>query len=332
MELNNYAPFFKSPLSEFLEKFINEKQACGYKYYAETKLLESFDQFLVQEKLINIELPEGLVKHWVAKREHGSAGTQRHRIGIVRQFSEFLVQLDYPAYIIPKGMGAKNTSSFLPYIFTQNEIEKIIGAIDKLKPTARSPMRHIIMPEIFRLLYHCGFRVNEVLKLRNDDVDLNQGIIIIHQGKFNKDRLVPITLDSVKRLREYIDRLRPIVLVRHNSAGFFFPSEIKGHYSIQAVYELFRQSLHQCGISHGGRGKGPRIHDLRHTFAVHKLIQWYKEGADLSVKLPLLSTYLGHQNLQGTQHYLHLTAELLPYLAPRLNEQFGSIIPMGGQS
>lgn len=91
---------------------------------------------------------------------------------------------------------------------------------------------------------------------------------------------------------------------------------------------LFRKLLYQSGISHGGRGKGPRVHDL-HTFAVHRLIQWYEEGADLNAKLPFLVAYLGHKDFTGTQKYLHLTAELFPNLIKRTNEQFGGIIPRG---
>ncbi len=83
----------------------------------------------------------------------------------------------------------------------------------------------------------------------------------------------------------------------------------------------------QCGIPHAGRGKGPRLHGLRHAFAVHTLLRWYREGADLDAKLPVLATYLGHQSLAGTQRYLHLTAELFPEIAVRLNAEFGDVIP-----
>jgi len=93
------------------------------------------------------------------------------------------------------------------------------------------------------------------------------------------------------------------------------------------VYTAFRELLMQCGIAHAGRGKGPRIHDYRHLFAVHTLRRWYRNGEDLDAKLPLLATYLGHQHLSGTQRYLHLTAELFPEIATRLDAAFGEVIP-----
>ena len=147
-------------------------------------------------------------------------------------------------------------------MLTGEERQKFLQAVDALQPTARSPLRHLIMPEVFRLLYGCGFRVNEVLKLRVRDVDLNHGIITVRQGKFRKDRLVPPALLLVKRLRKYAAHFE-----KHPPNAIFFPGPSGGPFSLRTVYTLFRQLLLQCGISHGGRGKGPRIHDARHRFA-----------------------------------------------------------------
>ncbi len=178
------------------------------------------------------------------------------------------------------------------------------------------------MPEVFRLLYGCGFRAGEVLKLRIRDVDLNQGIITVRQAKFRKDRLVPPALPLVNRLRKYAAHFE-----KRPPDAIFFPRPNGGPFSLRTVYTLFRQLLLQCGISHGGRGKGPRIHDARHQFAVQALRRWYQDGEDLNAKLPLLATYLGHVNLSGTQHYLHLTAELFPEITARAGAAFGDVIP-----
>jgi integrase len=207
-------------------------------------------------------------------------------------------------------------------MLTDEELRKFFHAVDALEPTARSPSRHLVMPEVFRLLYGCGFRVNEVLKLRVRDVDLNQGIITVRQGKFRKDRLVPPALSLVNRLRTYTDRFE-----RRPPDAFFFPGRSGGPFALRTVYTLFRELLLQCGIPHAGRGKGPRIHDYRHLFAVHTLRRWYRDGEDLDAKLPLLATYLGHQHLSGTQRYLHLTAEIFPEITARVNAAFGDVIP-----
>jgi integrase len=211
-------------------------------------------------------------------------------------------------------------------MLSDEELRKFFQALDALEPTARSPLRHVIMPEVFRLLYGCGFRVREVLKLRVRDVDLNQGIITVRQGKGRKDRLVPPALPLVNRLRTYAAHFEN----RPPDANFF-PGVSGRPFALRTVYTLFRQLLLRCGIPHSGRGKGPRIHDYRHLFAVHVLRRWYRGGEDLDAKLPLLATYLGHQHLSGTQHYLHLTAELFPEITARADAAFGDVIPRRSQ-
>jgi integrase/recombinase XerD len=313
---------FQSVLSACMEKFLQEKHACGYAYREEKRILRHLDNFLVQEGLATCELPRPIVRKWLAKKAHESAQNQRYRIILVRQFSRFLLRLGYSAYVPDSALTARTPATFMPRMLTDEELRKFFQAVDGLHPTARSPLRHLVMPEVFRLLYGCGFRVGEVLKLQVRDVDLNQGIITVHQGKFRKDRLVPPALPLVNRLRKYAAHFenRP-----HNA--IFFPGPSGRPFNLSTIYKLFRQLLLQCGIPHGGRGKGPRIHDARHRFACCVLRRWYQDGADLDAKLPLLATYLGHVNLSGTQRYLHLTAELFPEITARADVAFGDVIP-----
>jgi len=315
-------PGFQSVLAPFMDKFLQEKHACGYAYHEPTRVLRRLDDFLVQEELATHGLPRPVARKWLAKKAHESARTQQQRITVVRHFSRFLLRLGYPAYVPDSTLAARNRSTFAPRMLTHEELRKFFHAVDALEPTARSPLRHLVMPEVFRLLYGCGFRVREVLKLRVRDIDLNQGIITVRQGKFRKDRLVPPALPLVNRLRKYAARFE-----NRPPDAIFFPAPSGGPFSLRTVYTMFRQLLLQCGIPHAGRGKGPRIHDYRHLFAVHTLRRWYRDGEDLDAKLPLLSTYLGHQNLLGTQRYLHLTAELFPEITARLDAVFGEVIP-----
>jgi len=313
---------FQSILAPFMEKFLQEKHACGYRYHEPTRILRRLDDFLCQEGLRSCELPRSIGQKWLAKRSHESPRTQQQRVMVVRQFSGFLCRLGYCAYVPDRTQAPRGQSSFTPRILTHEEIRKLLQAVDSLEPTARSPLRHLIMPEVFGLLYGCGFRLGEVLKLRVRDADLDQGIVTVRQGKFRKDRLVPLALSLVNRLRKYAASFE-----NRPPDAIFFPAPNGGTFSLRTVYGLFRKLLLKCGIAHAGRGKGPRIHDLRHTFAVHTLLRWYRDGADLDAKLPLLATYLGHQHLSGTQRYLHLTAELFPEITARLDALFGEVIP-----
>jgi site-specific recombinase XerD len=305
-----------------MDGFLREKRACGYRYDEGARNLKHLDQYLSKEGLTTTELPRSIAKKWLSKRVHESGNTQQVRITIVRQFSKYLVRLGYSAYVPDSTLTPRNPPRFVPRILTHEEIRRLFQAVDQLVPTARSPLKHLIMPEVFRLLYGCGFRIGEVLKLRVQDVDLDQGILTVREGKHGKDRLVPPSLSLVKRLRKYA-----AIMGDRPSDAVFFPAPSGRPYSIHTFYNQFRMLLLQSRISHGGRGKGPRVHDLRHGFAVHTLLRWCQEDADLNAKLPLLATYLGHKNLSGTQRYLHLTAELFPEIVRRTEPNFGDVIP-----
>ena len=313
---------FRSPVGSLMEQFVHEKQACGYRYGEEAHLLARFDRFLCDEALSQCELPRSISRKWLAKQTHESVSTHHHRICAVRQFAMYMCRLGYTADVPDRSLAAKRADSFSPRILTHAEIQQLFHAVDQLTPTARAPLRHIIMPEVFRLLYGCGLRLGEVLHLRVADVDLDRGVLTVREAKFGKDRLVPPALPLVQRLQKYAAGMGD-----RSSDAYFFPSPSGGPWSLSAVYWRYRELLLRCGIAHAGRGKGPRVHDLRHAFATHALLRWCREGANLDAKLPVLATYMGHQSLAGTQRYLHLIAELFPEITVRANAAFGDVIP-----
>lgn len=311
-----------SPLKEFIAKFIQVKEAYGYRYKEERAHLGRFDRFLCNEGLNNIELPRPMVERWTAKRLNEQPKTQSNRICLIRQLGIYLNQQGIEAYIPDKKVEAIIRFDYTPYIFRKNEIKKIFEVCDNLKPNYRSPLRHLIMPEIFRLLYGCGMRVNEVLLLKVKHVDLYSGILTVYDGKFKKDRLVPVAISHVKRLRKYaalVGASKPNV--------FFFPAPDGGPLSKNTIYTNFRKFLLECGIQHKGRGYGPRLQDIRHSFAVHRLESWYRQGEDLNSKIQVLSIYMGHKNLSGTQRYLRLTPEIFPEITNHMEVSVGHIIP-----
>ena len=312
-----------------MERLVREKRASGYKYDTPARVLKDLDNFLCGTAVKPNELPQALVVQWLAQRPYEQASTIQRRIILVRQLARLMIRLGYSAYVPPEGLGPRRSYVFLPRILTHAEVRQVIQAVDRLPPSPKSPLRHIILPEVFRLLYGCGFRLSEVLNLKVRDVDLQQGVITVREGKFGKDRLVPPSIEMVDRLRRYAEELEQRTLARWEPDAYFFPSARQAAWGCTTIYHLYRKVLLQCGIPHGGRGKGPRVHDLRHTFAVHRLLQWYEEGADLNAKLPFLVAYLGHKDFTGTQKYLHLTAELFPQLTARMNQQFGGVIPQG---
>jgi integrase/recombinase XerD len=313
----------RSALGPLMAQLIQEKRAAGYGYIPQSYCLDDLDRFLAQEGLIRIELPKDLARRWCAKRVHECASTHRSRIYVLRQLAEFLGRRGYPAWSPDPKLTTIPRYDFVPHIFSVEEVGKLFAAADALDHGAWS-LRHLIMPEIFRVLYGCGLRAGEALDLTVGDVDLNEGVLTIRQGKFRKDRLVPMAPSLRDRLRRYADRMGD-----RAPEAIFFPGRAGGPCGKSTLYDTFRGLLWKAGIAHGGRGRGPRLHDLRHTFAVHCLVRWYRRGDDLNARLPVLATYLGHQGLDGTQRYLRLTAEIFPELTARLQDRFGSLIPGG---
>lgn len=320
--MNNESSIFHSPLAKTFDVFIHQKRTLGYRYQTEAAILRRFDRFLVEQGLDEPILARRVVEAWMAKRGYERPRTHATRTAVVRQFAHFMLDRGMQAYVLPSYVGAPVRLDFVPYIFSREEIRRMLAAVDALPSYPISPKRGLIMPEVFRILYGCGMRVGEVLRLRVDDVDLTSGVLRIREGKFRKDRFVPVADGMLERLRRYNGKLEGRL-----PQNPFFPAPHGSHYSTCAVYTVFRQTLRDTGIPHGGRGNGPRLHDLRHTFAVHRLENWIQQGADLGAKLPVLAAYLGHQSIAGTQRYLRLTPHVFPGITAGLEKVVGHAIP-----
>lgn len=313
---------FQSALAPWLRDLVLEKRALGYLYVTEQYLLRRLDRHLIEHGHDQPTLPKPMLATWLARAVHESAKTQSARVRIVRQLARFLQRHEVVVELPSSLPRALPSARFAARIFTPGEIGRLLAAVDQLPPDARAPQRHRVMPALFRVLYCCGLRLGEALRLRVDDVDLEAGVLTIREGKFRKDRLVPVAASLRVYLQQYHSEMG-----KRPSDAIFFAAPHGRVYSAHTPYAMFRRMLRVAKIPHGGRGQGPRVHDLRHTFAVRRLEAWYRESADLSSKLPVLSTYLGHESIAGTQRYLQLTASLRPDLSSVLQQQYGALIP-----
>lgn len=315
-------PAFKSSLAGPIAEFVAEKRALGYRYVSEVDWLRVFDRYLAAVGYTGSDLPRGVAQGWTSKRPHESGKTHGSRVSVLRQLALFLLRQGRDAYVPDIRRGPVHRTSFRPWIFTRAQMQNLLTAVDGMGQDCRAPLRHLVMPELFRVLYGCGLRCGEAVRLTVHDVDLSNGVLTIREGKFRQDRLVPMATGLADRLRIYA-----MVLGPRSSDSAFFPAPHRGAYSVGRVYDIFRRLLRVVGISHGGRGAGPRLHDLRATFAVHRVEAWYREGADLGAKLPILSTYMGHLSLADTQKYLRLTLAIFPDLARRFEQAYGHLLP-----
>jgi len=317
-----WTPQYHSVLASWIRRFIDEKRSSGYRYETPAYYLLEFDTFLIERGYETFDLSKDVVQSWTAKRENEHTITQLHRIDVLRQFARFLTRHDMAAYEVPKQTMPILRDTFVPYIFTREQMSLIFAALDGLRLDKRSPLRHIVMPEVFRVFYCCGLRSREALRLRVGDVDLENGVLMVRDTKFGKDRVVPMSESLTVRLRLYAQRLG----IRENDA-YFFPAPDGGRYSQTTVYWLFRDVLTQLGIARGGKKPGIRVHDLRHTMAVTCLKKWYQEGVNLNARLPVLATYLGHRNIEATQRYLKWLPSIFPEVTQTMESFTGNVIP-----
>jgi site-specific recombinase XerD len=194
-----------------------------------------------------------------------------------------------------------------------------MSAARKLGPAGS--LRPLVASHLIGLLYSTGLRIGEALNLTLQDVDLKRHVIEVREGKFKKSRYVPISSSTAKHLATYLRRRRTAGFSNAPTA-YVFLNIIGTRHGHPGFVTLFLEILRTLGLR-GPKGQaGPRIHDLRHTFAVHRLLAWYRQGSDLATKLPLLSSYLGHSTITGTEVYLHATAQLLQSAGQRFHAYF----------
>ena len=314
---------FQSAFAGHLEDFIEHKRAIGYRYITGVGVLRRFDQFCIEEHSSEKVLSKELVTHWAQRRRGESVGTLGIRVCAIRQFARYLHTLGLEAYVIPSWILPRY-QQYVPYIFTEKELTAFFSQVDACRYWAQNPVRHLVMPLLFRLLYCCGLRVSEATNLKVSHVDLHTGVLTVYVGKYGRDRQVPMSEELTERCRAYSRQLHS----RSDEESFFLRSPSGGGpLNRKTVYYNFRRFLWDARISHGGPGKGPRIHDFRHTFAVHRLKRWVEEGKDLSAFLPVLTTYLGHTHFRETAYYLRLTADVYPTITALIERAFGQLIP-----
>ena len=320
---------YSGPLKTVCESFIREKRALGYLYNTEAKKLSEFSRFTLDFDLPENTLTKEVVRAWIARKPTDSERNQYARFSLISQFAKYMDRMGCAAYVPDGDEVGKVHKTFSPRIFSHEEIRAFFKAADSMTLSLHStaPRRHLIMPVLFRMLCCCGLRVSEALNLRGEDVDLENGILTIRESKAGKSRYVPMSAE----LTEVCSRYARTRLVGPPDGDWFFAAPDGGRYDTRTVYHNFRQLLWKAGISHGGRGKGPRVHDFRHTFCVHCLQKWTASGADPTSVLPRLTTYLGHSDFSSTERYLRMTAEAYPEVSRLTEEKYGYVIPeLGG--
>jgi integrase len=318
--MNDYT--FKEPFAEHIQNHISLKQAIGYKYKTEANHLLRFSYFTEEKYSEATMLTKEIVLDWCSKKSYETQENQCSRASIMRQLAISMDNSGIGSYIIPKSFYSSG-EKYIPYIYTDDELKSFFQQTDHCHYVSECPYRHHIMPVFFRMIYSCGLRSSEARLLKISDVNLDEGILTIQHSKKDNSRLVPMSLELTQRCRKYFF----IVHVFANDNDWFFPGLNGKPMTIGNVYHNFRRFLWKAGISHDGRGKGPRVHDFRHVYACHCLRKWVLQRKGLGAYLPVLKTYMGHDSFEETAYYLKLTADVFPDISIKLERFYPDIIP-----
>lgn len=313
---------FTGPLAGAISHFFEDMRLSGRVYNAEGYYLQILARAAAEMNLETDCITKELVEAWCQKREYESHKTWSNRVIVIRKLADYMelrgMSVYKPSIVIPV-----KPSDFTPHIYTTSELKRIFEQADLLPFYPNCPNRGPVASLLFRMLYGCGLRISEALGLTMKDVDMEGGVLTIYNSKLGKNRYVPMSPALTERCRQYV------TLTRNGAPGDvpFFPAPDGGQYSKRAIYNTFRCVLENAGIPYTGRG--PRIHDFRHTFSVHCLKKWILAGKDMNAALPVLSAYLGHKNLSGTQDYLRLTVDMYPDIIRTMELRFGDVVPGG---
>jgi integrase/recombinase XerD len=275
-----------------INQYINFKRNLGYKFKDAESAYYLFDQFTIENGETEIGITKQLADKWAVKRPNESDSTCYKRVMYLIQLSSFLNDSGYTSYIprLPKAYK----STFTPYIFSRDEMQAIFEASERLN------------------LNSC---MDSAVNVKLKDVNLAEQYLIIRQSKNGKDRMIPFS----NSLADVCQQYRSSLQVVQGPEDYFFVKRNGRRCNPKAIYEWFRKVLWVAGISHGGKGQGPRLHDLRHAFSVHSLASMAESDLDLYYSLPILSEYLGHQSLEATEKYVRLTSEMYPGILSEVN-------------
>lgn len=298
---------YKSVLAPYIVQLMEQENATGALNAHLPGILKGFDHYACECGLADPHITEEFMGNWFKSRRNESDRTIYSKVSIWRKLLSLMNRRGCKCYV-PKAMRSPNTT-FTPYVFTEEELASIWHTIDNQKAyknNADSPL--MALPAIYRLLYSAGLRMGEALSIKNKDIDMERGTILIHATKRDAERII-VLHDTMKAvIQDYIRHRNRMPLSGITSPESHLFIKLDGTpVSDKAVYANFRKLLKKCGIEYGGQTKGPCVHSLRHTYAVHSLAKMTREGRNIYAALPILSASMGHHSLEATEYYVRLT-------------------------
>lgn len=304
---------WQSAMAGPIQDFLNHHRALGKHFHTEERALSLFDRYLAEQKVQTLTaLTPSLIENFLSSRDRKVAKSYNHLLGVLRRWLDWLVaQERLPASPL-QTKPRRLTGVRPPFLFDPAQIRTLLAAAAQLPDNNRGRQRGLIYPMIFALLYGLGLRVSEVARLRLQDIDWERGVLNILETKFAKSRLVPFGPKMAVRLKEYLQKRElQVGPLEPTDPLFSFGPDKSCAIHPGTVSQTFHQLWPRLGLNVPTGVAAPRLHCLRHSFAVGTLLRWYRQGIDPQNRLLHLSTFLGHAHPSSTAVYLTITAELL---------------------
>ena len=303
--------------------YVAMKKAMGFSFYAQDMKLKNFCNFMKIQKQKKITLE--LAKIWALSGVKKPTWWHAKNLSVLRAFAVYWKTIDPKTELWPENIWPIRYKRKNPYIYSNEEIQLLLRTCDELRP--QESLRPLTFFTLFGLIATCGLRVSEAVTLNKSDVDLKNGVITVKRTKFNKTRIIPIDQTTVKMLIKYEmarEKFCTRYLSHHVRSNLFFISNDETPISIGVADWTFNKIALKCGVRKESR-RGPRLHDLRHTFVVRTLEDWYRQGKNVEVLLPILSTYVGHSQPGSTYWYISITPELMSLASERMDQYMGGL-------
>jgi integrase len=311
-------------LDPVIKQYLCNKRSLGRQYDTEAWILDSLRRFLVSVGATDID--KAYFEQWCKSQATLNPNTRRHRQRTVRNFCLYRQRTE-PKCFVPESNHLPRPRPYMaPVIFSAADVARMLIAAETLVPSSNSPLRPDVMRLAVVLLYTAGLRRGELLQLTLADVDSKHGVLHIRDSKFHKSRMVPISEDALGELRRYLKkRLAPPHSTASASPLLCNYSRGIRAYSGGGLYSGIRAIFKEADVR-SVDGRRPRVHDIRHNFAIEALLRWYRQGADVQSNLPRLAMYMGHVSIVSTAYYLKWIPEIAEHASHRFEASFGHLI------
>jgi integrase len=313
-------------LQALVERYLDERHRLGFSARTQAYALRSFARHVHAVGHVGPITVE-VMADWARSDSHASSDprTWARRLKLLRSFMRWLLQFEPGCEVPADAIFGRLPERQAPHIYSEQEIIDLLAAARQLGPAPG--LRGIVYETLFGLLASAGMRISEALALTNADVDLKQGMLTIHLAKFGKSRQVPLHSSTVEALRLYRGRRDLAGISAQDEAPFFVGTRGRRRgmpLGDRQVHRVFIELRERMGWRNRGAHHAPRIHDLRHTFVVRRIVLWQAQGVDVDQAMLSLSTYVGHAMVTNTYWYLSAVPELMGLAAGRF-ETFMSL-------